>query len=194
MVMQHVSFAALRRICSLFTFKGIDDGGGIGEDNGGNDSEVLFDRRLDVSSDQLELPLNETLWTELSTEINFIRAVLNEHWSKHNLSIVLCLNNLHIDNFLYNSVTKTTTIIDFDHCLNNYFLFGIVSYFLELIRNNSENEYPERHIQKLFLIQYLKQTSLNLSNLVYDHLKPTDIELERLCDLCGLLIAPIHLY
>ncbi|CAF3558133.1 unnamed protein product [Adineta steineri] len=144
--------------------------------------------------DQLELQLKDTSWAELSTEINFIRTVLNEHWSKHNLPIVVCLNNLHIDNFLYNSITKTTTIIDFDHCLNNYFLFDIVSYFIELTRNNPENKYPERHIQKSFLIEYLKQTSLNLSSLVYDHLKPTDMELERLCDLCGLLIAPIHLY
>jgi hypothetical protein len=149
---------------------------------------------LPLTLDQLELQLKDTSWAELSTEIGFIRTILENNWSKHGLPIVLCLNNIDIHNFLYDSKNKTTFAIDFDHCSYNYFLMDIVSYFLELAKDNPENKYPHRHVQKLFLTEYLKHTSLKLSNIIYDPLKPTDMELEDICDLCGLLIAPIHLY
>jgi len=153
-----------------------------------------FTPTLSLTIDQLELQLKDTSWAELSTEIDFMRTILENNWSKHGLPIVLCLNNMSIHNFLYDFKNKTMSIIDFDHCSYNYFLIDIVSYFLEFARNDPENKYPQRSIQKLFLIEYLKNSSFKLSNIIYDPLKPTDNELEHLCDLCGLLIAPIHLY
>ncbi|CAF3008389.1 unnamed protein product [Rotaria sp. Silwood2] len=149
---------------------------------------------LALTLDQLELQLKDTTWAQLSTEIDFIKSIFENNWSKHNLPIVLCLNNMNIHNFLFDSKNKTISIIDFDHCSYNYFLMDIVSYFLELSKDNYENNYPQRHIQKLFLTEYLKYSSLNLSTMIYDPAKPIDNELENLCDLCGLLIAPIHLY
>jgi hypothetical protein len=147
-----------------------------------------------ITVDELELQLKDTSWAELSTEIDFIRTVLENNWSKHNLPIVLCLNNLDTQNFLYDSRNKIISIIDFDHCSYTYFLLDIVSYFLDLAKTDPENKYPSRQIQKSFLLEYLKHSSLNLSSIIYDPLKPPDSELERLCDLCGLLIAPVHLY
>ncbi|CAF3261594.1 unnamed protein product [Rotaria sp. Silwood2] len=147
-----------------------------------------------LTLDQLELQLNDTTWTQLSTEIDFIKSIFENNWSKHNLPIVLCLNNMDIHNFLLDFKNKTISIIEFDHCSYSYFLIDIVSYFLELAKDNYDNNYPQRHIQKLFLTEYLKYSSLNLSNIIYDPAKPIDNELEHLCDLCGLLIAPIHLY
>jgi hypothetical protein len=147
-----------------------------------------------LSLDQLESQLKDTSWAELSTEIDFIRTIFDTHWSKHNLPIILCLNNMDIHNFLYDSKNKNISIIDFDHCSYNYFLIDIVSYFLEFAKDDYEHNYPHRNIQKLFLIEYLKHSTLNLSTLFYDPLKPMDSELEHLCDLCGLLIAPVHLY
>ncbi|CAF2836873.1 unnamed protein product [Rotaria sp. Silwood2] len=147
-----------------------------------------------LTLDQLELQLKDTTWTQLSTEIDFIKSIFENNWSKHNLPIVLCLNNMDIHNFLLDFKNKTISIIEFDHCSYSYFLIDIVSYFLELAKDNYDNNYPQRHIQKLFLTEYLKYSSLNLSNIIYDSAKPIDNELEHLCDLCGLLIAPIHLY
>ncbi len=147
-----------------------------------------------LTLDQLESQLKDTSWGELSTEIDFIRTILENNWSKHGLPIVLCLNNMNIHNFLYDSKNKTMSVIDFDHCSSDYFLFDIVSYFLELANDDNEHKYPERDIQKLFLTEYLKHSSLKLSSIIYDPQKPTNSELEHLCDICGLLIAPIHLY
>ncbi len=149
---------------------------------------------LSLTIDQLELELKDTSWAELSTEIDFIRTILESNWSKHGLPDVLCLNNMNIHNFLYDTKNKTMSIIDFNHCSYNYFLIDIVSYFLELARNDPENKYPQRHVQKLFFTEYLKYSSLKLSHIIYDPLKPADNELEHLCDLCGLLIAPVNLY
>ncbi|CAF1375536.1 unnamed protein product [Rotaria sordida] len=149
---------------------------------------------LILTLDELELQLHDTTWAQISTEIDFIQTIFENNWSKHNLPNVLCLNNMNIHNFLYDSKNKTISIINFDHCSYNYFLIDIVSYFLELAKDNYENNYPQRHIQKLFLVEYLKYSSFDFSNIVYDPHKPIDNELERLCDLCGLLIAPIHLY
>jgi len=147
-----------------------------------------------LTLDELELQLKDTSWAELSTEIDFIRTIFQDNWSKHGLPIVVCLNNMNIHNFLFDSKNQTMSIVDFDHCLYNYFLLDIVSYFVELAKDDPENKYPDRHLQKIFLAEYLQHSSLNLSNIIYDPLKPTDSELERLCDLCGLLIAPVHLY
>ena len=146
------------------------------------------------SLDQLEGQLKDTSLAELSTEIDFIRTTFDTHWSKHNLPMILCLNNMDTKNFLYDSKNKNISIIDFDHCLNDYFLIDIVSFFLELAKDDYEHNYPHHSIQKLFFIEYLKHSTLNLSTLFYDPLKPIDSELEHLCYLCGLLIAPVHLY
>lgn len=123
-----------------------------------------------------------------------MQTIFEKTWSKYNLPIVLCLNNLNIDNFLYDSKNEVMSIIDFDHCSSNYFLIDIVSYYILLAENDLENKYPQRSIQKLFLTEYIKYSSLNLKHLIYDYQKTTDNELEHLCDLCGLLIAPVHLY
>ncbi|CAF1171617.1 unnamed protein product [Rotaria sordida] len=143
---------------------------------------------------QLELKLKDILWIEISNDIDHIQANFENNWSSLNIPIVLCLNNMKIDNFLFDLKTKSITIIDFDHCSHNYYLIDIVSYFLELAKDDYETKYPQRSIQKLFLIEYLKNAKLNLSHMVYDEYKPTDHELEYLCDLCELLIAPVHLY
>jgi thiamine kinase-like enzyme len=149
---------------------------------------------LPLTLDQLELQLKDTSWAQLSTEIDFIRTIFQTNWSTHGLPMVLCLNDLNIHNFKFDSKNQLISIFDFDHCSSNYNLIDIVSFFLELAKDDYETKYPDRRVQKLFLTEYLKYSSLNLSTIVFDRLIPTDRELEKVCDLCGLLIAPIHLY
>ncbi|CAF1016640.1 unnamed protein product [Rotaria sp. Silwood1] len=143
---------------------------------------------------QLELKLRNISWTEISIDIDHIQLNFEKNWSLFNIPIVLCLNKMKINNFLFDLKTKFISIIDFDHCSHNYYLIDIVSYFLELAKDDYETKYPERFIQKIFLSEYLKHSKLNLSNIIRDQSKPTDHELEYLCDLCELLIAPVHLY
>jgi hypothetical protein len=143
---------------------------------------------------QLQARLKDISWTELSNDIDCIRSTLEKNWALFDIPIVLCLNNVRLSNFIYDNRNRSIAIIDFDHCLHDYYLIDIVSYFLELASEDYERKYPERHVQKQFLNEYLKNSTLNMANTVYDHRKPADHELEHLCDLCGLLIAPIHLY
>ncbi|CAF1404577.1 unnamed protein product [Adineta steineri] len=143
---------------------------------------------------QLQLQLKDISWTELSNDIDCIRTIFEKNWSSFDIPVVLGLNNMRVNNFLFDSKTKEVSIIDFDHCSQNYCLIDIVQYFLELASEDFERKYPSRQIQKQFLREYLKNTTLNLSSIIYDHLKPSDLELDQLCDLCGLLIAPVHLY
>ncbi|CAF0946558.1 unnamed protein product [Adineta ricciae] len=143
---------------------------------------------------QLQTQLKDVSWMELSNDIDCIQSTLEKNGSLFDIPIVLCLNNLRLGNFRYDSTNHSIAIIDFDHCLHDYYLFDIVSFFLELSTDDYEKKYPERPIQKQFLADYLKNSTLNMSNSVYDHRKVAEYELEHLCDLCGLLIAPVHLY
>ncbi|UJR32923.1 hypothetical protein I4U23_020384 [Adineta vaga] len=149
---------------------------------------------LPLTFAQLQNQLKDISWTELSNDIDCIQSTLEKNSSLFDIPIVLCLNNIRYENFLYDSTNRSLSIIDFDHCLHDYYLIDIVSYYLELSADDYERKYPERSIQKQFLNDYLKNSTLNMSNTVYDHRKVADHELEHLCDLCGLLIAPVHLY
>ncbi|CAF2853642.1 unnamed protein product [Rotaria sp. Silwood2] len=143
---------------------------------------------------QLELQLKDISWIEISMDIDRIQLNFENNWSSFNIPIVLCLNNMKLNNFLFDIKIKSISIIDFDHCSHNYYLIDIVSYFLELATDDNKTKYPERSIQKIFLSDYIKNSKLNLSTIVCDQSKPTDYELEYLCNLCELLIAPVHLY
>lgn len=143
---------------------------------------------------QLQARLKDISWTELSKDVDGIWSALEKNWALFDIPIVLCLNNVRLSNFMYDAENRSLSIVDFDHCLHDYYLIDIVSYFLELAGEDYEKKYPERHVQKQFLAEYLKNSTLNMANTVYDHRTPADHELEHLCDLCGLLIAPIHLY
>jgi thiamine kinase-like enzyme len=133
-----------------------------------------------LTFDQLESQLKDISWMELSTEIDRIRSIFETNWSSLDIPIVLCLNNMKLNNFLFDTKNESISIIDFDHCSHNYCLIDIVSYFLELAKDDYETKYPHRNVQKIFLVEYLKYSKLNMSNIIYD---PR-----------GLLIAPIHLY
>lgn len=143
---------------------------------------------------QLQCCLKDVTWIDISEDIDHIRSIFEKNWSFLDIPVVLCLNNMKLNNFLFDSKTNFLSIIDFDHCSLNYFLIDIVSYFLELAKDNYEANYPDRSIQKRFLIEYLKKSKLNMSHIIYNPYKPTNQELEYLCDLCELLIAPVHLY
>ena len=149
---------------------------------------------LPLSFDRLELQLRDVSWTELSADIDHIRLIFDQNWSSSQIPIVLCLNNMKLNNFLFDSANQLISMIDFDHCSSNYFLVDIVSYFLELAKDDYETKYPARSVQKSFLAEYLKHCKSNVSSIIYDAQQPNDHELEYLCDLCGLLIAPVHLY
>jgi len=139
-----------------------------------------------LTIDEVESHLKDTSWTELSTEIDFNRTVFDSHWSTYQIPEVLCLINLNPHNFLYDLQAHTISIFDFDYCSQ--------AYLLELANENPENKYLTRDVQKAFLKEYLKQSSVYRTGIIYDRLKPTDLEFEQLCNWCALLIAPVHLY
>ena len=142
----------------------------------------------------LESQLKTVYWTELASEIDQMRIVFNTYWPLFDLPRVLSVNNMKPSNFVFDPKNALASILDFDHCSSNYCLVDVVSYFLELTKDDYETKYPSRQVQKQFLTDYLVSSTLNMSNTVFDPRKPTDQDLEFLADLCGLLIAPVHLY
>lgn len=155
---------------------------------------LLNNRKLPITFNQLELQLKDISWQELSHEIHRMRVILDNQWSSLDLPVVLCLNNLKFENVSSNTRTSSMTFLTFDHCSMNYYLFDLVSYFLELANDDDASKYSTHQIQKHLLRIYFSSSKLTMSNLIYDQQKPTDEELDYFLHLADLLVAPIHLY
>ncbi|CAF3657129.1 unnamed protein product [Rotaria sp. Silwood1] len=149
-------------------------------------------KRIKLSSSSY---LNDIPWLKIADDINKIEEIINNKnssWS--NLSIVLCHNDTQCLNFLYDEKQNNKiSLIDFEHCARNYWLYDIINHFIEYAGCDNEepdydNTYPKRHKQKQWLEIYLSNASF-LNN-KYEK----QMTIDELCDLGDCLRAPIHLY
>lgn len=144
-------------------------------------------KRLKLSS----IPyFNDISWSEIIEDIDQIEEIFNNSkWSK--LSIVVCHNDTQSLNFLYNE--QKISLIDFEHCARNIWLYDVYNHFLEYAGVEHEEldydqAYPSRKIQRKWLETYLSHaTFLN------DKFEKS-LSIDELCDLGDNLRAPIHLY
>ena len=136
--------------------------------------------------------LNDLPWSKILQDIDLIERVLQDEtsiWSK--LTIVVCHNDTQSLNFL--SDDQKITLIDFEHCARNYWLYDVYNHFLEYAGCDTEEPdydraYPTRDKQKKWLSTYLSH-----ANFLNDRLEKT-MTMDELCDLGDRLRAPIHLY
>ncbi|CAF2648150.1 unnamed protein product [Rotaria sp. Silwood2] len=158
--------------------------------NGTN--EELY-KRIKLSSSSY---LNDISWLKITEDINKIEEIIDEKnslWS--NLSIVICHNDTQCLNFLYDDMNNNNKIslIDFEHCARNFWLFDVINHFIEYAGCDNEepdydNTYPKRNKQKQWLEIYL-------SNALFLNDKfEKQMTIDELCDLGDCLRAPIHLY
>jgi thiamine kinase-like enzyme len=146
-------------------------------------------KRIKFSSNSF---FNDISWSNIIEDINKIEEILikkNSIWSK--LTIVVCHNDTQSSNFLYNQ--QKISLIDFEHCARNFWLFDIFDYFIEYAGVDQEepdydNTYPLRNKQKTWLETYLSNATF--LNEKYEK----SMTIDELCDLGDCLRAPIHLY
>ncbi|CAF0752541.1 unnamed protein product [Didymodactylos carnosus] len=151
-----------------------------------------------LTLDKIEDVMNYKL-TNIDNEIKQIDIILKNKWSY--IQMVNCHHGTQCQNFLYDEKLQQINIIDFEHCMFNYWLCDITNHFIEFagLSNPDWSLYPNRTFQKRWLKTYLQYAEflpeyIRLKSGGINKLKPTDIELECLCDLIGKLIAPCHLY
>jgi thiamine kinase-like enzyme len=146
-------------------------------------------KRIKLSSSPF---INDILWSNIIEDINKIEEILNKQnsiWSK--LTIVVCHNDTQSLNFLYNQ--QKISLIDFEHCARNFWLFDVYDYFIEyagvdIEEPDYDQTYPTREKQKKWLETYL--SNAQFLNDKYEK----SITIDELCDLGDYLRAPIHLY
>lgn len=94
---------------------------------------------------------------ELEKEVEYLRKVLPALGSP----VVLCHNDLLLNNILYDSETHKLTFIDFEFAAFNYQSFDIATHFCEYagMDNIDYSKYPDRNHQLLWLRCYLERYS-----------------------------------
>lgn len=147
-------------------------------------------KRIKLSSSSF---LNHISWSQILEDINKIEKILTEKnspWSK--LTIVVCHNDTQSLNFLHDQQNKIS-LIDFEHCARNFWLYDVYNHFIEYAGVDTEQPdydhiYPTREKQKQWLeIYFFNEKFLN------EKFEKT-ITIDELCDLGDQLRAPIHLY
>jgi thiamine kinase-like enzyme len=116
-------------------------------------------KRIKLSSSPF---LNDISWSKINEDIDKIEEILNTKnsiWS--NLSIVVCHNDTQSLNFLFDeNKNNKISLIDFEHCARNMWLYDVFNYFIEYAGVDNEepdydNIYPSREKQKKWLEVYL---------------------------------------
>ncbi|CAF0810797.1 unnamed protein product [Didymodactylos carnosus] len=145
---------------------------------------------LDKTEDLINYKLSD-----LERDIEAMEVIFEEKWT---LQVIYSHMDTQSRNFLYDKHTDQIGMIDFEHCMFNYWLFDLSNYFLEFAGLSASPDfslYPDRKFQKQVLTVYLKHAEFfQHTSLVKDRLNPTDDELEHLCDLSDQLTVPAHLY
>ncbi|CAF1209688.1 unnamed protein product [Rotaria sordida] len=149
-------------------------------------------RRIKLSSSPV---FTDISWSKLTEDINQMEVIFNNEDLKwKNLSIVVCHNDTQSLNFLYDEKKNNyISLIDFEHCARNIWLYDVFNHFIESTGFNDEepdyeNAYPIRDKQKQWLEIYLSN-ALFLNDKI-----EKQMTIDELCDLGDCLRAPIHLY
>jgi thiamine kinase-like enzyme len=145
-------------------------------------------KRLELSSCPY---FNNLPWSEIIEDIDKIEKIFqNSKWSK--LSIVVCHNDTQSLNFLYNDQQKIS-IIDFEHCARNIWLYDVYNYFIEYAGfEHEEPDYDQAYPSREKQIKWL-ETYLSNATFLNDKFEKS-ISIDELCNLGDQLRAPIHLY
>lgn len=138
--------------------------------------------------------LNDISWSNILEDINKIEEILldkNSIWSK--LTIVICHNDTQCLNFLNDKHKNQISLIDFEHCARNFWLFDVYNHFVEYAGLDNEQPdfdhmYPTRDKQKKWLEIYLSH-----ARFLNEKFEKT-ISIDQLCDLGDCLRSLIHLY
>lgn len=149
-------------------------------------------KRIKLSSSPF---LNDISWSKINEDIDKIEEILNTKnsiWS--NLSIVVCHNDTQSLNFLFDeNKNNKISLIDFEHCARNMWLYDVFNYFIEYAGFDNEEpdydqKYPSRDKQKKWLEIYLSNASF-----LNDKIEK-QMTIDELCNLGDYLRAPVHLY
>lgn len=138
--------------------------------------------------------LNDIPWSKINEDIDRIEKIFtNEHspWSK--LTIANCHNDTQGLNFLVDDDENKLTLIDFEHCSRNFWLYDVFNYFLEyagfdIEQPDYDKAYPAREQQKAWLEVYLRHATF------LDEKFERTLSIDQLCDLGDRLRPIIHLY
>lgn len=138
--------------------------------------------------------LNDIPWSKINEDIDRIEQVLtneNSPWSK--LTIVNCHNDTQTLNFLVDENENKLSLIDFEHCSRNFWLYDVFNYFLEYAGFETEqpdfdSAYPSREQQRKWLEVYLRHAIF-----LNDKFERT-LSIDELCNLGDRLRPILHLY
>ncbi|CAF4018714.1 unnamed protein product [Adineta steineri] len=151
-------------------------------------------KRLDKKGSSILSNLENISWSDISNDIDKIEHIFENKQSKwSHIPVIVCHNDTLIGNFLCDEENNNAiSLIDFEHCARNMWLFDVFNYFIEFAGMDSvepdfDGTYPSRSKQQEWLQIYL-------SHATFLHNEKIKMSLDELCDLGDCLRAPIHLY
>lgn len=126
---------------------------------------------------------------DLRKEINWVKELLVDCKSP----IVLCHNDIHSANIIYDEETGNMKLVDYEYTGPNYLAFDIADHFCEFagVENVDYRKYPEEGVQKRWIRMYLEEVqSLRGENEVeiYDKI------VQEMYDDIGKLVLGCHLF
>ncbi len=73
--------------------------------------------------------------------------------------VVLCHNDVHSGNIIYNEQTDTLNMVDYEYTAPNYLIFDIANHFCEFsgVESANYNMYPDESTQKMWIQMYLEE-------------------------------------
>ena len=109
------------------------------------------------------------------------------------MTIVNCHNDTQTLNFLVDENENKLSLIDFEHCSRNFWLYDVFNYFLEYAGFETEqpdfdSAYPSREQQRKWLEVYLRHAIF-----LNDKFERT-LSIDELCNLGDRLRPILHLY
>ena len=91
----------------------------------------------------------------LRKEIKWVKELLVDCKSP----IVLCHNDIHSANIIYDEETGDMKLVDYEYTGPNYFVFDIADHFCKFagVENVDYNKYPKEDVQKRWVRMYLEE-------------------------------------
>lgn len=125
----------------------------------------------------------------LRKEINWVKDLLVNCKSP----IVLCHNDIHSANLIYNDETGDMKLVDFEYTGPNYLAFDIADHFCEFagVENVDYRKFPEEDVRKQWIRVYLEEVQkLHGEN----EAEISDRKVQEVCDDVNKLVLGCHLF
>ncbi len=93
----------------------------------------------------------------LKSEIEWLKEIIKSSSSP----VVLCHNDIHSGNIIYNNTTGQVSLVDFEYSGPNYLAFDIANHFCEFAGVEEVNYecFPEEGVQKRWIQMYLEEAA-----------------------------------